>query len=40
MYVLTTLIQQYFLLIGNKVEVCISDKLCKVNHKGKVFVFN
>jgi hypothetical protein len=38
-YVLATLMQQYFLLISSKVEVFISDKLCKVNREGEVFVF-
>lgn len=32
--------QQYFLLIENKVMVSISDRLCRVNKEGKVFVFS
>lgn len=39
-YVLTTLLQQYFLLLKSKVIVTVNDHLCRVTDQGQLLVFS
>ena len=39
-YVLSTLMEQYFFFLRRRLIVVISDRLCKVDENGKVWVIN